>query len=222
MSRRTLAISIGRAALDHLGVDAKAPAPRLHVDGDLARAHRRQDVGRFLVAHDAAQADLGRRARGHHDLHPVVEDAQDVELGARPADFALLDAGDLAHAVGRVDGLVADLEVGGGRTRQRGPCEEGAPARPGRKDGLWAEGRGRRRRRRPRGVVREASRAAWIGISQGTSRRPGRAHGRGGGTEAAGRVMRAAARGGSDVRGVRYHRQRAGVNERQGRAIRKP
>ena len=39
-----------------------------------------------------------------------------------------------------------------------------------------------------------------------------------GGTEEpkrAGRVMRAAARGGSNVRGVRYHRQPTGVNERQ-------
>jgi hypothetical protein len=46
-----------------------------------------------------------------------------------------------------------------------------------------------------------------------------------GGTEEpkrAGRVMRAAARGGSNVRGVRYHRQPTGVNERQFRAIRKP
>src|SRR5580704_14218681 len=44
-----------RAALDHLGINAKAPAPGLHIHGDLACAHRRENARRFLLAHDATE-----------------------------------------------------------------------------------------------------------------------------------------------------------------------
>ena len=58
-----------------------------------------------------AEADLIGLVLGHQDLHAGREDLEDVEGANRRVDLLLLDSDDLGYAVGRIHGLLTDLEV---------------------------------------------------------------------------------------------------------------
>ena len=59
------------------------------------------------------QANRPRVARRNHDLHPVLEDLEDVEGLLVTGDLTRLDTDNLRHTVSRIDDLFSDLELSG-------------------------------------------------------------------------------------------------------------
>src|SRR4029079_18950054 len=64
----------------------------------------------LVLANQLAETDCGGVLRRDHDLHPVVEDLQDVESLLARRDLTRLDADNLGHPMGRVDSQIAYAE----------------------------------------------------------------------------------------------------------------
>src|SRR5882724_6588265 len=91
------------ARLDLLHVLAVATVPRLTLDRDLAALEDLEDLVHLVGADELAQADGAGVACRDHDLHPVLEDLEDVKRLLVPRDLTRLDPDDLGNAMGRID-----------------------------------------------------------------------------------------------------------------------
>ncbi len=99
-----------RTGLDLLHVLAVAPIPGLSLHGNLSALENLEDLVDLVGADKLAQTDGAGVLRRNHDLHPIVENLQDVERLLAGRDLAGLDADDLRHPMGRVDCQVSYVE----------------------------------------------------------------------------------------------------------------
>src|SRR5436190_2497120 len=99
-----------RAGLDLLHVLAVAAVPGLALDRDLAALQNREHLVHLVGANELTQTDRARIARRDHDLHPVLEDLENVKGLLVTGDLTRLDTDNLRHTVSRINGQVTHSE----------------------------------------------------------------------------------------------------------------
>src|SRR5579871_216456 len=99
-----------RARLDLLHVLAIAAVPGLTLDRDLAALEDLEHLVDLVGANQLAQTNRARVARRDHDLHPVLENLEDVERLLVAGDLTRLDADNLRNAVGWIHGQITHSE----------------------------------------------------------------------------------------------------------------